>query len=66
MSASDGEFARAIGAGGQVRFDRLLLVAFESAEDVEIEIFFASWMAACHFFVVIVCLSFARRHRYVF
>ena len=42
-----------------MRFDRLLLVAFERAENVEIEIFFARWMAVCHFFVVIARLSFA-------
>ena len=36
-----------------MRFDRLLLVAFERAENVEIEIFFASWMAVCHFLFVI-------------
>jgi len=30
----------------------LLLVAFESAENVEIEIFFASWMAVWHGYVL--------------
>ena len=47
-----------------MRFDRLLLVAFERAENVEIEIFFASWMAVCHFSSsLLVCHSC--RHGYV-
>ena len=43
-SAGSGEFARAVGALGDVSFDRVLLVAFECAECVEIEIFLASWV----------------------
>ena len=38
-------FSRALAAAGDVRFDGLLFFAFECAEGVEIEIFFASWMA---------------------
>ena len=40
-----GELTRALAAAGEVRLDGLLLFAFECAEGVEIEIFFASWMA---------------------
>src|ERR1700723_1498916 len=39
-----------------MRFDRLLLVTFERGENIEIEIFFANWMAVCHFlFVMATC-----------
>ena len=41
-------------------FDRSLLVAFERAENVEIEVFFASWMAVYHFLFVIACSSWLR------
>ena len=37
-------FSVHVSARGYVRFDRELFVAFERAESVEIEIFFASWM----------------------
>src|SRR4029077_17405884 len=39
------KLARARGALRHVRLDRLLLLAFQRAQRVEIEIFFASWMS---------------------